>query len=85
MKFSATPPINGAFTGFETIQAEFAHPTPDSMSDEAAALRAPLYVAVTTMRRAGVVPGSSILIAGWDLLGSPALRRHRLAAWPKSL
>jgi L-iditol 2-dehydrogenase len=59
MEFYATPPID----------AEFAHSVPDSMSDEAAALLEPLSVAVTTMRKAHVQPGSSILIAGAGPIG----------------
>ena len=39
------------------------------MSDEAAALLEPLSVAITTMRKAGIVPGSSILIAGAGPIG----------------
>ena len=52
MEFYATPPIDGAFCRYVIIDAEFAHPVPDSMSDEAAALLEPLSVAVTTMRKA---------------------------------
>jgi L-iditol 2-dehydrogenase len=69
MEFYATPPIDGAFCRYVTIDAEFAHPVPDSMSDEAAALLEPLSVAVTTMRKANVQPGSSILIAGAGPIG----------------
>ena len=82
MEFYATPPIDGAFCRYVTIDAEFAHPVPDSMSDEAAALLEPLSVAVTTMRKAHVAPGSSMLIAGRgadrrDLrAGRPCLRRR---------
>ena len=64
MKFYATPPVDGAFCRYVTIDADFAHPVPDSVSDEAAALLEPLSVAVATMRKAGIVPASSILIAG---------------------
>jgi L-iditol 2-dehydrogenase len=69
MEFYATPPIDGAFCRYVTIDAEFAHPVPDSMSDDAAALLEPLSVAITTMRKAGVEPGSSILIAGAGPIG----------------
>ena len=64
MRFFATPPVDGALCAFVTIDAEMAHPVPDSMSDEAAALLEPLSVAIATMRKAAVVPGSSVLIAG---------------------
>jgi L-iditol 2-dehydrogenase len=69
MKFYATPPIDGAFTGYVTIEQEFAHTVPDSLSDEAAALLEPLSVAITTMRKAKVDPGSRILIAGAGPIG----------------
>jgi L-iditol 2-dehydrogenase len=69
MEFFATPPIDGAFTGFVAIESEFAHPVPDSMSDEAAALLEPLSVAITAMRKAHVVPGSRVLIAGAGPIG----------------
>ena len=69
MEFYATPPIDGAFAQYCVIRTEFAHTVPDSMSDESAALLEPLSVAVTTMRKAGIVPASSILIAGAGPIG----------------
>jgi L-iditol 2-dehydrogenase len=69
MEFYATPPIDGALCRYVTIDAEFAHPVPDSVSDEAAALLEPLSVAVATMRKAHVAPGTSILIAGAGPIG----------------
>jgi L-iditol 2-dehydrogenase len=69
MKFFATPPVDGALCRFVTIDAEMAHPVPDSMSDEAAALLEPLSVAIATMRKAAVAPGSSVLIAGAGPIG----------------
>lgn len=69
MEFYATPPIDGAFAQYAAIRTEFAHRVPDSISDEAAALLEPLSVAVAAMRKAGIVPGSSILIAGAGPIG----------------
>ena len=69
MRFFATPPVDGALCRFVTIDAEMAYPVPDSMSDEAAALLEPLSVAIATMRKAAVVPGSSVLIAGAGPIG----------------
>jgi L-iditol 2-dehydrogenase len=69
MEFYATPHIDGAFCKYVTIDDDFAYPVPDSMSDDAAALLEPLSVAITTMRKAGIVPGSSILIAGAGPIG----------------
>jgi L-iditol 2-dehydrogenase len=69
MKFYATPPVDGAFCRYVTIGAEMAHPVPDSMSDDAAALLEPLSVAIATMRKAEIVPGSTVLIAGAGPIG----------------
>ncbi|MDT5124435.1 MAG: L-iditol 2-dehydrogenase [Mycobacterium sp.] len=69
MKFYATPPVDGAFCRYVTIGAEMAHPVPDSMSDDAAALLEPLSVAIATMRKAEIAPGSTILIAGAGPIG----------------
>ncbi len=69
IEFYATPPIDGAFCQYVLIQAPYAFPIPDDMSDEAAALCEPLSVAITTMRKAHIVPGSSILIAGAGPIG----------------
>ncbi len=69
MEFYATPPIDGAFAGYVTIESAFAHTVPDELSDEAAALLEPLSVAITTMRKAQVVPGSRVLIAGAGPIG----------------
>jgi len=69
MQFYATPPIDGAFCGYVTIESIFAHAVPDSVSDEAAALLEPLSVAITTMRKARIVPGSRVLIAGAGPIG----------------
>lgn len=69
MRFYATPPVDGAFTGYVTIESEFAFELPDAVSDEAGALLEPLSVAITTMRKARVVPGSRVLIAGAGPIG----------------
>ncbi|WP_422746757.1 NAD(P)-dependent alcohol dehydrogenase [Mycobacterium sp. WMMD1722] len=69
MEFYATPPVDGAFCRYVTIDDDMAHPVPDSLSDEAAALLEPLSVAITTMRKAQVAPGTSILIAGAGPIG----------------
>ncbi len=69
MEFYATPPIDGAFCQFVTIDDDMAHPVPDSMSDEAAALLEPLSVAIAAMRKARVSPGSSVLISGAGPIG----------------
>ncbi|GAA1817579.1 NAD(P)-dependent alcohol dehydrogenase [Agromyces neolithicus] len=69
IEFYATPPIDGAFAEFVTIQADFAHPIPDSITDEAAALIEPLSVGIWACQRAQVTVGSRVLIAGAGPVG----------------
>lgn len=69
MAFYATPPIDGAFCGYVTIQENFAYPVPENVSDEAAALCEPLSVAIAAMRKAAVGPGSRVLVAGAGPIG----------------
>lgn len=69
MRFYATPPVDGAFAEFVVIGSIFAHAIPDTMTDEAAALLEPLSVGIATMRKAGVMPGSRVLIAGAGPIG----------------
>ncbi|MHC2187162.1 L-iditol 2-dehydrogenase [Rathayibacter agropyri] len=69
MEFFATPPIDGAFAEFVAIQADFAHPIPDSLSFEAAALCEPLSVGIWANQKAGIGPGSRLLIAGAGPIG----------------
>lgn len=67
--FYATPPIDGAFAEYVTIPHDFAHPVGPEISDEAAALLEPLSVAVASCRKAGIGPGSSVVIAGAGPIG----------------
>ncbi|WP_024800313.1 NAD(P)-dependent alcohol dehydrogenase [Nocardia sp. BMG51109] len=69
MRFYATPPVDGALCEFVTIGAAFAHPVPDTISDEAAALCEPLSVGIAAVRKAGVEGGSRILVAGAGPIG----------------
>jgi L-iditol 2-dehydrogenase len=69
MEFYATPPIDGAFAGYVVIQSDFAHDLPETVSDAAGALLEPLSVGIAAIRKAHIVPGSSILIAGAGPIG----------------
>ncbi|MBJ8347153.1 NAD(P)-dependent alcohol dehydrogenase [Antrihabitans sp. YC2-6] len=69
MQFYATPPIDGALCDYVTIGAAFAHPVPDTVSDEAAALCEPLSVGIAAVRKADVAGGSRVLIAGAGPIG----------------
>lgn len=69
IEFYAAPPVHGAFAEFAAIEADFAYPVPDHVSDVAAALMEPLSVAIATCRKAAVQPGSKVLIAGAGPIG----------------
>ncbi|HEY9263285.1 MAG TPA: NAD(P)-dependent alcohol dehydrogenase [Mycobacterium sp.] len=69
MRFFATPPVDGALCDYVTIGAAFAHPVPDTISDDAAALCEPLSVGIAAVRKAGVTGGSRVLIAGAGPIG----------------
>ena len=69
MRFYGTPPIDGALCDYVTIGAEFAHPVPDSVSDDAAALCEPLSVGIAALRKAGIGEGARVLVAGAGPIG----------------
>jgi L-iditol 2-dehydrogenase len=69
MRFFATPPVDGALCDYVTIGADFAHPVPDSMSDDAAALCEPLSVGIAAVRKAELDGRSRVLIAGAGPIG----------------
>jgi L-iditol 2-dehydrogenase len=77
IEFYATPPIDGAFAEYVTIQSDFAYDIPDSVSDEAAALIEPLSVGLWACERAGIRPGSRVLIAGAGPIGIIAAQAAR--------
>ncbi|MET1087757.1 MAG: NAD(P)-dependent alcohol dehydrogenase [Arthrobacter sp.] len=78
IEFYATPPINGAFAEYVTIQSDFAYDIPDSVSDEAAALIEPLSVGLWACERAQIKPGSRVLIAGAGPIGIIAAQAARV-------
>jgi L-iditol 2-dehydrogenase len=69
MRFFATPPIDGAFAEYVVVHAAFAHPVPDTISDNAAALLEPLSVGIWACRKAGVTAGSRVLVTGAGPIG----------------
>lgn len=69
MRFFATPPIDGAFAELVVIHEQFAHPVPDQLSDDAAALLEPLSVGLWACRKAEVTAGSRVLITGAGPVG----------------
>lgn len=81
--FFATPPVDGAFTQFVVLDSHRAHPVPDRLSDEAAALIEPLSVGVWAAQKAGVQPGDRVLVTGAGPVGllCADVARARGAAW----
>lgn len=69
MEFYATPPIDGAFCEYVTIQDDFAYAVPDSISDHAAALMEPLSVGIAAAQKGGIKVGDTVLIAGGGPIG----------------
>jgi L-iditol 2-dehydrogenase len=69
IEFYATPPIQGGFCEYVTIQSDFAYDIPDSMSFDAAALIEPLSVGIWAAKRAEITVGSRVLIAGAGPIG----------------
>jgi L-iditol 2-dehydrogenase len=83
VEFFATPPIHGAFAQYVVLDSIRAHPVPDSLSDEAAALIEPLSVAIWAAQKAGVQPGDRVLVTGAGPVGllCADVARARGAAW----
>jgi L-iditol 2-dehydrogenase len=69
MVFHATPPVDGSLAELVVIHQAFAHPVPDSVSDEEAALLEPLSVGIWACRRAGLRPGDRVLVTGAGPVG----------------
>jgi L-iditol 2-dehydrogenase len=83
VSFFATPPVDGAFAQYVVLDSSRAHPVPDSLSDEAAALIEPLSVAVWAGRKANIEPGDRVLVTGAGPVGllCADVARARGAAW----
>ena len=77
MVFYATPPVDGSLAELAVIHEAFAHPVPDSLSDEAAALLEPLSVGVWSCRKGGVGLGTSVLVTGAGPIGLVAVQVAR--------
>jgi L-iditol 2-dehydrogenase len=67
--FFATPPIHGSLAHYVAVPEAYAHPVPDSLSDDAAALIEPLSVGLWANRKAGTGIGSRVLVTGAGPIG----------------
>ncbi|MBB3082403.1 NAD(P)-dependent alcohol dehydrogenase [Geodermatophilus sabuli] len=77
MQFFATPPIDGAFAEYVVVHSAFAHPVPESISDDAAALLEPLSVGIWACRKGGVSAGSRVLVTGAGPIGLVSVQAAR--------
>ena len=69
MRFFGTPPVDGAFAEYVVVHEAFAHPVPNGVSDDAAALLEPLSVGIWACMKARVTAGSRVLITGAGPIG----------------
>ena len=74
VRFFATPPIDGAFTNFVSINEDFAFSLPDSLSDNAGALMEPLSVGIWACKKGGVTAGDHVLVTGAGPIGLVAMQ-----------
>lgn len=77
--FHATPPVDGSLSEVITHQHAFAHPVPESVSDDAAAMIEPLSVGLWAARKGGVGVGSRVLVTGAGPVGLVAVQAARVA------
>jgi L-iditol 2-dehydrogenase len=69
MRFLATPPVDGALCEYVAVPEAFAHPVPDTLSDDAAALLEPLSVGVWACQKGRIGPGRRVLVNGAGPIG----------------
>ena len=74
VRFFATPPINGAFTNYVSINEDFAFSLPDGLSDNAGALMEPLSVGIWACKKGGVTAGDHVLVTGAGPIGLLAMQ-----------
>jgi L-iditol 2-dehydrogenase len=77
--FLATPPVDGALARYVAVHEAFAHPVPDSLSDDAAAMLEPLSVGIWANRKARTVLGDRVLVTGAGPIGVLAAEVARAA------
>lgn len=66
---STKPPTNGAFAEFVTVRADQCHALPSDMDDSLGAMMEPFAVALHAIKRAGVISGRRVLVAGGGPIG----------------
>ncbi|GGK60811.1 NAD(P)-dependent alcohol dehydrogenase [Ornithinimicrobium pekingense] len=79
MVFHATPPVDGSLSEVIAHHHAFAHPVPDTVGDDAAAMVEPLSVALWACRKAGVSAGDRVLVTGAGPVGLLCAQVARVA------
>lgn len=74
VRFFATPPVDGAFAEQVVVHQAFAHPVPDALGDDAAALLEPLSVGLWACTKGRVGAGSRVLVTGAGPIGLVAVQ-----------
>ena len=74
MRFFATPPVDGAFAEYVVVHEAFAHPVPDVIGDDAAALLEPLSVGLWACMKGHVTAASRVLVTGAGPIGLVAVQ-----------
>jgi L-iditol 2-dehydrogenase len=69
VQFFATPPVHGAIVRRVVVPAVFAHPAPEGLSYEQAAMAEPVSVGISACRKAGVTVGDRVLLTGAGPIG----------------
>jgi len=76
-RFYATPPYDGAFAELVLTHESFAHPVPQDVDLDSAALLEPVSVAIWACLKAGVTAGDRVLVTGAGPVGLLALQVAR--------
>ncbi|MEO1663550.1 MAG: NAD(P)-dependent alcohol dehydrogenase [Chloroflexota bacterium] len=69
LKFTGSPHTDGAFQEYVQVRPRFAHPIPDHMPFELAALVEPTSIAVHAVRRSRLTVGDSVAVIGAGPIG----------------
>ncbi|HWH99028.1 MAG TPA: NAD(P)-dependent alcohol dehydrogenase [Propionibacteriaceae bacterium] len=69
VRFFATPPIDGSISRLVSIEAAFAHPAPEGLTAEQAAMAEPVSVGVWAARKTSIGPGDRVLVTGAGPVG----------------
>jgi L-iditol 2-dehydrogenase len=69
VRFFATPPVDGSISRQVAIEAAFAHPAPEGLTAEQAAMAEPVSVGVWAARKTSIGPGDRVLVTGAGPVG----------------